>query len=436
MISYAQNFEDVMLARVFGSKQTGFYIDVGAMHPVEDSVTKHFYNLGWCGINIEPNPHFYKRLVAERTRDVNLNVALGDADETLPFYEFETLGVSTFNPRFRRLQTDRGSEFHTRQQKVTTLANICERYEVGEIDFLKIDVEGWEGPIIRGSDWSKFRPVALVVEGTEPGSHIPVWKSWEPHLIGAGYAFVYYDGINRFYLRHESLDALRDCFAFPPNVLDGFKLVVTEEAERERDRLCAENWALESRLELVNQEHTAAIGRQKEDREAAVQSLRREWEEAIDSLKSLNRASTSDLEAANESLRAVKAKLDLALLEQGELATRAERQRSEVEATTVALRKSEADAEQLEERLMRSLLESARLERVAMESRIGIGRIAQEKALAGQFIERLLGDLRAEREHRERAEREWESLRQRLDATWAAKEKERLHNEYLTALRR
>ena len=54
MVSYAQNHEDVLLRRVFPDEPNGFYIDVGANDPVRDSVTKHFYDRGWHGINIEP----------------------------------------------------------------------------------------------------------------------------------------------------------------------------------------------------------------------------------------------------------------------------------------------------------------------------------------------------------------------------------------------
>lgn len=58
MISYAQNFEDVMLMRALASIEKGFYIDVGAAWPDQDSVTKAFYEKGWLGVNIEPNPVF------------------------------------------------------------------------------------------------------------------------------------------------------------------------------------------------------------------------------------------------------------------------------------------------------------------------------------------------------------------------------------------
>ena len=54
IVSYSQNFEDVMLWRALKDVENGFYIDVGANHPAIDSVTKLFYENGWSGINIEP----------------------------------------------------------------------------------------------------------------------------------------------------------------------------------------------------------------------------------------------------------------------------------------------------------------------------------------------------------------------------------------------
>ena len=57
-VSYAQNFEDVLLWRALGHIKNGVYIDVGANSHVEQSVTKVFYDAGWSGINIEPLPSF------------------------------------------------------------------------------------------------------------------------------------------------------------------------------------------------------------------------------------------------------------------------------------------------------------------------------------------------------------------------------------------
>ena len=43
VVSYAQNFEDVILLRALRQVERGFYIDIGAQDPVHYSVTKMFY---------------------------------------------------------------------------------------------------------------------------------------------------------------------------------------------------------------------------------------------------------------------------------------------------------------------------------------------------------------------------------------------------------
>jgi len=73
-ISYAQNYEDVMLQRAFKDIKKGFYIDVGANDPVIDSVTKAFYDSDWHGINIEPVTEWFIKLQEARPNDTNLNI--------------------------------------------------------------------------------------------------------------------------------------------------------------------------------------------------------------------------------------------------------------------------------------------------------------------------------------------------------------------------
>ncbi len=89
MISYAGNREDVLLHRLFGAQQTGYYVDVGAGDPEDHSVTKHFYDSGWSGLNVEPSERLFRRLVADRPRDVNVNAAVSDEPGTVTFYECE-----------------------------------------------------------------------------------------------------------------------------------------------------------------------------------------------------------------------------------------------------------------------------------------------------------------------------------------------------------
>ncbi len=145
MISYAQNAEDVVLARAFADVRDGFYVDVGASSPVDDSVTFHFYEQGWHGVNVEPDPDEYRHLVAARGRDVNLQAAVGSGEGQVDFYPSPVRGHGTVDV------TRAGSGGDTKAVQVPqlSLAQIfAENAPPEGVDFLKIDVEGWEGEVL------------------------------------------------------------------------------------------------------------------------------------------------------------------------------------------------------------------------------------------------------------------------------------------------
>src|SRR4051812_6946530 len=97
--TYAQYNEDIILSALLDDVTKGFYVDVGANYPVIDSVTKLFYDKGWHGINIEPLKSLYDQLAAERPRDVNLQIGLGDKETQLTLVEYKDKpGHSTFSP--------------------------------------------------------------------------------------------------------------------------------------------------------------------------------------------------------------------------------------------------------------------------------------------------------------------------------------------------
>jgi FkbM family methyltransferase len=197
MISYAQNREDVLLRRFFSDREDGFYIDVGANDPVQHSVTKHFYDRGWRGINIEPDKVAYTRLCSQRQRDVNLNVGLSSSDTTLEFLECPSNPeLSTFSPEMADIWRKQGVGFAKRTVPVVTLARVCEDHVDRPIDFLKIDAEAHEREVIEGGDWGRWRPRVILIEETQP-------DQWEPLLLAADYLFAAFDGLNRYYVRAE-----------------------------------------------------------------------------------------------------------------------------------------------------------------------------------------------------------------------------------------
>ncbi len=197
MISYAQIGEDVLLRRVFPPHYVGFFVDVGANHPVYCSVTKHFYDSGWRGINVEPGAVF-SEVEKHRAGDLNLNVAVSDERSSLTFYEFpDASGLSTLSPEVAKLRQDAGQRCVERTVDVVTLKDICQQH-VGDrtIDFMSIDVEGRELEVIRGADWSKWRPRIVLVEANGV-------EAWQPILEGADYHRANFDGINVWFVRDE-----------------------------------------------------------------------------------------------------------------------------------------------------------------------------------------------------------------------------------------
>lgn len=294
-ISYAQNFEDVILYRVLQDIKNGTYIDVGAAWPVEHSVTKLFYENGWSGINVEPNNEFAALLEDDRKRDINLNIALSDEEGELELNRINDTGLSTLDQSISDTHIKNGWSVDKYFVSVKTLNYIFDQFiDNRPIHFLKIDVEGLEEKVIQGNDWSKNRPWIVVVESTLPLSQDESFLSWESILLNNSYIFCYADGLNRFYLADEK-KYLLERFRYPPNVFDDYviydvvknkNLLEITNAEKQsvisenqgcreelhrlackNDDLRSENKTLQSSLldQISNNTHLVLINKQKSD---------------------------------------------------------------------------------------------------------------------------------------------------------------------------
>lgn len=234
-LCYTRNFEDVMLQRVFADVAQGCYIDVGASHPIDDSNTYALYTRGWRGLCVEPLD--YSRLWADhRPRDLFVNAAVGKATGVLDFHIFDRAQqISTGSPEIRTLwQARQIAPSRTVQVPQYSLGDLWRRHlgQVCDVHLLSIDVEGMEKDVLAGIDWKVQRPWLVVVEAVKPGVPDLSPMDWEPSLVEAGYVKVYFDGVNCFYLAHER-EALRACFALPPNVWDGFVMARQRHLELE-----------------------------------------------------------------------------------------------------------------------------------------------------------------------------------------------------------
>lgn len=208
-LSYSQNLEDYHLWLALGARPHGFYIDIGAGHPVADNVSFWFYERGWSGICVEPQPGLAELYAHIRPRDILFDGLVGRQSGEIDFHVVERLhGLSTTVERHARAAEQYGAGYRSVRLPVRTLAEICRAYDVDTIDFLKIDVEGTEADVLAGNDWQAYRPKVVVAEAIEPGSNEPAWQAWESILLTNGYTFTLFDELNRFYVANEAEDVL------------------------------------------------------------------------------------------------------------------------------------------------------------------------------------------------------------------------------------
>ncbi len=203
-LSYTQNLEDYHLWLAFSGHATGTYIDIGAGHPVADNVSFWFYERGWRGIVVEPQPDLAALYPRLRPRDLVVRALVGRETDESDFYLVDRLhGLSTTVEQHAQKAKAFGADYRTLRLPVVTLAGLCETHELVDIDFLKIDVEGAEADVLFGGDWKRFRPKVIVAEAMAPGTGEPAWDDWEPLLLAQGYRFALFDTLNRFYVADE-----------------------------------------------------------------------------------------------------------------------------------------------------------------------------------------------------------------------------------------
>lgn len=220
-ISYAQNFEDVILWRALKHIDSGIYIDVGAHDPVVHSVSRAFYEHGWRGVHVEPMPAFAAALREARPDEVVVEAAISDRAGSLKFYIVDETGLSTGDVTTANAHTSAGRNVHPITSRTLPLSDILDQSPSRDVHWLKIDVEGMEARAIASWQPSTIRPWILVVEATEPNTPNPSHTAWEPTVEKLGYRFVYFDGLNRFYV-HQDHAELASAFGPGPNVFDDF----------------------------------------------------------------------------------------------------------------------------------------------------------------------------------------------------------------------
>lgn len=195
-VSFAQEGEDVLLWRLLDAHhdKTGVYVEVGSNHPWKCSNTAFFYQRGWSGVAIDPNPDFAPLFARERPRDVFLNVGVDDAEGELLYHRFDEPLLNTFSTEKAAEVLARAGRRKVDEVKVkvlplgTALAGVWP--EGRAIDLLSIDAEGMDERVVSGHDFARYPAAHVIVEFDSP----ILAPGAEPAIVGLlrdrGYLFV------------------------------------------------------------------------------------------------------------------------------------------------------------------------------------------------------------------------------------------------------
>ena len=195
-VSWSQGGEDLALLSAMQEISNGKYIDVGAHDPSRFSVTRHLYQRGWCGVNVEANPHLIKNFETGRTRDRNIWAAVGNQSE----YEF-----TIFNePAISTVNTEWKTKFLEENQMIKEVIKVPgktlrlildENFADYSLDLLTIDAEGADFEILQSLSLSTLPrerfPKYLLLEAAPPVANalktpavtLAIQHGYEPFMV-------------------------------------------------------------------------------------------------------------------------------------------------------------------------------------------------------------------------------------------------------------
>lgn len=166
--SFSQEGEDLVLLKYFKKKKSGFYIDIGAHHPFRFSNTYLFYKKGWKGINIDATPGSMEKFYKYRFRDINIEVPISNNNKRIDYFIFDEPALNSFSSKLSK-ERNVNTKYKIKgivKLKPQKLSSILDKYiaKNAKIDFMSIDVEGYEYEVLLSNNWKKYRPTYLLVE--------------------------------------------------------------------------------------------------------------------------------------------------------------------------------------------------------------------------------------------------------------------------------
>ena len=166
--SYSQEGEDLILTNYLGNKKNGFYVDIGAHHPFKFSNTYLFYLNRWKGINIDGTPGCMTLFNKYRSRDINIEAVVSNIKKNINYIIYDEPALNCIYAK-KRIKRNNSMGYKIKKKvslKTKKLSEILNKYMPinTKIDFMNIDIEGYEYAVLLSNDWKKYKPTYILVE--------------------------------------------------------------------------------------------------------------------------------------------------------------------------------------------------------------------------------------------------------------------------------
>lgn len=195
-LTWSQFGEDLSIALLFPNQPNGFYVDVGAFHPIYFSNTHLLHRMGWNGINIDANSDVERVFKLKRPRDRFINAVVSQRPGNVQFTKF---GFGAFNCVSEHAETV-DKKFRHGEATVDVvslpLSRILSDANVDVVDFLNVDCEGIDLEVLQSNDWNTWKPKAICVE-----DHSVDWQNSDlsRYLAGKGYSLRFRCGVSTIF---------------------------------------------------------------------------------------------------------------------------------------------------------------------------------------------------------------------------------------------
>ncbi len=189
--------EDIYVRRFFKKISKGFYVDVGAYHPIKGSLTRDLYKNNWKGMNIDLSKVSIDLFKLSRPKDINIRAAITDFDGKTFFYENSLINQQNSlkeNTKFKKVEID-----------CYKLNTVLDEYDIKKVDYLNIDAEGNDFKVISTFNFKKFNPTLISIEFNNYNFASLVNSDINILMQKNNYELISKFGVTCFYINKENI---------------------------------------------------------------------------------------------------------------------------------------------------------------------------------------------------------------------------------------